>query len=118
MRNMSFFLTTAQVLDGSKTVTRRLGWHRLRAGDYVQAVRSAQGIRKGDKMQRLRVIRVLDVRREPLNWITREDVIAEGFPQLSLSEFVEMFCRTHKGCLPETMVTRIAFEYPPTEESP
>ncbi len=27
------------------------------------------------------------------------------------SEFVEMFCKTHKGCTPETEVTRIEFEY-------
>lgn len=28
MRNLSFALTTRQFIDGSKTVTRRLGWNK------------------------------------------------------------------------------------------
>lgn len=32
MRNMSFSLTTAQIMEGTKTVTRRLGWLHLAVG--------------------------------------------------------------------------------------
>lgn len=38
MRNMSFALTKRQVLERTKTVTRRLGWEKLRPGDLVRAV--------------------------------------------------------------------------------
>ena len=47
MRNMSFALTEAQLLDGTKTVTRRLGWTMLKPGDHFRAVRKAMGLRKG-----------------------------------------------------------------------
>jgi len=33
MRNMSFSMTVDQIRDGSKTVTRRLGWLFLNFGD-------------------------------------------------------------------------------------
>jgi hypothetical protein len=39
MRNMSFFLTTAQFLDGTKDVTRRKGWRFLKPGDRFMAWR-------------------------------------------------------------------------------
>lgn len=38
MRNMSFALTTPQILNRSKTVTRRAGWSFLKPGDIVCAV--------------------------------------------------------------------------------
>lgn len=37
-RNMSFALTTSQIRDRSKTVTRRFGWWFLVPGDQVWAV--------------------------------------------------------------------------------
>ena len=33
MRNMSFALTTPQIMEGTKTVTRRVGWLRLKPGE-------------------------------------------------------------------------------------
>lgn len=50
MRNMSFMLTTAQIRDRSKTVTRRLGWWNLRVGDVVMACEKCQGLGKGGKI--------------------------------------------------------------------
>ena len=41
---------------------------------------------------------------------TQRDVIAEGFGDLTPSEFVAMFCR-EMGCNPGTDVTRIEFRY-------
>lgn len=119
MRNMSFSLTTAQILDQSKTVTRRLGWAALRSGTLVRAVRKGMGLKKGEKVDVLRVLRVIDVRRETLDRLVadtaygRREVVREGFPELTPAEFVRMFCRTHRGCTPKTVLTRIAFSYEP-----
>ena len=68
MRNMTFAHTAEQFLAGTKTVTRRLGWRFLRAGDRFCAVRRARGLRR-DQIQRLGVAEVLDVRRERLDAI-------------------------------------------------
>ena len=92
MRLMSFALTTAQLLDGSKTVTRRVGWANLKPGDRLKAVRKAMGLRLGEKVDVLAEIEVISVRRERLDEITIEDCIDEGFPKHSPTRFVEMFC--------------------------
>lgn len=121
MRNMSFALTTHQVRSRIKTVTRRLGWLHLQPGDRVQAVVKCMGLRKGEKIEPLAVIRITDVRREQLRCIT-DDLLygaseceREGFgdhPSLRFPhEFERFFCSTHKDCTPESVVTRIEFEY-------
>lgn len=110
-RNISFFLTTDQFRVRTKTVTRRVGWLFLKPGDFLNGVEKGQGLKKGEKVNRLGPIRVTAVDREPLNTITQADCVAEGFPELSPAEFVSFFCKTHKGCQPATVVTRIAFEY-------
>ena len=109
MRNMSFALTTRQFLDGSKTVTRRLGWKSLRIGDRFRACVKCMGLRKGEKVQVLGECRVVNISREPLNAITDDDVAREGFPGMTAAEFVAMFCR-HMTCQPGEIVTRIEFE--------
>lgn len=112
MRHISFFLTTPQIVDESKTVTRRLGWQRLKVGELLQPIVKGQGLKKGEKVQRLpKRLRVVSVTREPLNAITPSDVIREGFPGLSVDEFIAMFCRSHRGCTPTTAVTRMEFTY-------
>lgn len=35
MRNMSFALTTKQIINRTKTITRRFGWWFLRPGDKI-----------------------------------------------------------------------------------
>ncbi|NIP90235.1 MAG: ASCH domain-containing protein, partial [Gammaproteobacteria bacterium] len=89
---MSFSLTERQLLDGSKSVTRRLGWRNLKPGDHVLAVRKAMGLRKGEKQHVLCEIEVLDVRREPLDAMKDEDCAREGFPHMRAPQFVAMFC--------------------------
>ena len=109
MRNMSFALTTPQFLDGTKTVTRRNGWKFLTAGTLICAVEKGMGLKKGEKVKRLGVIRITSVRREPLNAITQEDCIAEGFPDLTPEQFITFYAK-HNKCKPDTLVTRIEFE--------
>lgn len=122
MRAMSFALTTAQILDGSKTVTRRLGWLHARVGDRVRPVRQAMGLRRGQRLEVLRdPITIVDVRREPLRALLDDrdygirECGLEGFGEHPLYRdpfwFVEWFCSTHRGCTPDTLVTRLAFVY-------
>lgn len=110
MRNISFALTTPQFLDGTKDVTRRLGWRDLSPGSYLMGCRKCQGLKPGESLERLRIIHIVSVRRERLDAITAEDVYREGFPGMTPEAFVAMFCK-HMGCKPETTVTRIEFEH-------
>ena len=110
MRNMSFALTIEQFMNRTKTVTRRFGWRFLQPGDLVQGCCKTMGFRKGEKIQRLHKIRIISIRREPLNEITKSDCIKEGFPDYSPKQFVAMLCN-HSKCNPCDTVTRIEFEY-------
>lgn len=115
-RHMSFALTRNQIEARTKTVTRRAGWRFLKAGDVLNAVNKVRGFRPGEHPVLLAQIRVTDVRVEPLKAITAVDVVAEGLAahwdvEGVPERFIEFFCKTHKGCTPETEVTRIAFEY-------
>lgn len=111
MRIMSFFLTTRQFRERTKTVTRRLGWKNLKPGEIVMGVVKCQGLGKGGKVERLGPIRIVDVRQERLDSITPEDVIKEGFHHMQPFQFVNLFMQTHESVTPETTITRIEFEY-------
>lgn len=134
MRNISFFMTTAQVrgtaerrlraiAEGKagfvieKDVTRRNGWKNLKVGELLQACVKCQGLGPGGKIERICTIRVLEVSREPLRAMLDDleygliECRREGFPNMTPREFVDFFCQGHKGCTPETIVTRIVFEY-------
>ena len=108
--NMSFMLTTDQIRNRTKTVTRRVGWKNLKSGKIINACEKCQGLKKGQSVKVLCQIRVIDVRREPLSEITKNDVIKEGFPEMTVNDFVNMFT-THMKCKSSSMVTRIEFEY-------
>jgi hypothetical protein len=49
MRLMSFALTEQQILDGTKDVTRRLGWLFLKRGDLIRPVRKCMGLKRGER---------------------------------------------------------------------
>lgn len=117
-RLMSVALTIRQVRDRSKTVTRRLGWRMLAPGDPLTLCEKVRGRKPGEPLVRIAEVTVVGVRREPLNTITAEDVAAEGFPQMTVGGFVSFFCKTHKGCEPCTLVTRIQWAYPDGPASP
>lgn len=117
MRNMSFMLTTEQVREGKKDVTRRMGWWFLVAGDQLNAVEKCQGLKKGEKVKPIRKIKVVYSFPEPLSALIEDtdygkvEMEREGFPKMSPADFIKMFCKTHKGCTPDTEVNRIEFEY-------
>jgi len=120
---MSFALTTPQILARTKTVTRRLGWTFLQPGDLLQPVKKNQGLKKGERVERVGgPVRVVRVHRERLSrlvyesadWARRE-VVAEGFPAMDRFEFFSFFSKSH-GAKSEAqalamVVTRIEFEY-------
>jgi hypothetical protein len=109
---MSFSMTKAQLLDGSKTVTRRLGWGKLKPGDRLLAVSKCMGLKKGEKADVYGVIEVVSVRAERLCLMMPTDCAREGFPKADVKEFVRMFCAT-MGCKPTDMVNRIEFRRVP-----
>ena len=121
MRNISFALTARQVQERSKDITRRLGWLNAKPGELLRGCRQCQGLKKGQHPEDLAVIRVVSVRREPLGRMTDdveygfEEIRREGFaddPQLRWpSVWVPWFCSSHRGCTPESLVTRIEFAY-------
>lgn len=109
-RNMSFMLTQEQFKNQTKTVTRRLGWDFLKPDDIINGCEKCQGLKKGEKIKKLGQIRILNTDWQPLDHITPEDCIREGFPDMTPAQFVQFFC-DHNKCSPLTKVNRIEFEY-------
>jgi hypothetical protein len=109
-RLMSVALTEQAVRDRRKTVTRRLGWRMLKAGDRLTLCRKVMGRRPGEPLVRICDVEVVDVRREPLYLVEWEDVEREGFPTFTSRQFVQFFCE-HMKCKPDTEVTRIEWRY-------
>jgi hypothetical protein len=105
---MSFMMTTAQMQNEIKSVTRRFGWWTLKAGDKVMAVKKAMGLRKGEQMQKLYPIEIVSVRKERLCDITKAECIKEGFPDFEPKDFIEMLCN-HYNVEPTKEINRIEF---------
>jgi hypothetical protein len=115
---MSFALTTDQVLAQTKDVTRRLAWLHAKEGEILQPVKKAMGLRPGETLTKIGPpVRLLLRRRERLDTLLRRpdygqrEVAREGFPDWSPRQFVDMFCATHNGCTPETVISRLEFSY-------
>lgn len=116
MRNISFSLTEEQFLDGTKDVTRRLGWKFLKPGDHLMACRKCMGLKPGEQIIRLGMIEVVSARREPLHRMTADahygqsEAIREGFPNMTGGQFVEMFL-SHMRAPTDVLITRIEFRH-------
>lgn len=110
-------MTKRQVRARLKWVTRRKGWERLKVGQILQACEKCQGLGKGGKIVVMGQVRVTDVRQERLDRMLTEpgygqaECIAEGFPDMTPRQFVDFFCKGHKGVMPSSIITRIQFEY-------
>ena len=109
MRNISFALTTEQFKNKTKTVTRRWGWKFIKPGDVLMGCKKTMGFKKGEKIERFHPIEIINVRREPLNSITKEDCIKEGFPEFEPQDFIEMLVDSKH--LPSDEITRIEFKH-------
>jgi hypothetical protein len=111
---MSFAMTTPQIRNRTKTVTRRFGWWFLKPGDIVCAVEKGMGLKKGEKVKRLAMIRIVSTRSQQLFAISKDDCVREGFPEMQPSDFVGMLCG-HYGITDDRIINRIEFEYVETE---
>jgi len=116
-RLMSVALTEQAVVRREKTVTRRLGWTFLKAGDRLTLCRKVQGRKAGEPLDRLAEVEVVSVRREPLCAVAGNaadmgaaEVEREGFPGRDGRWFVDFFGE-HMACGPMTEVTRIEWRY-------
>src|SRR5690606_16125326 len=77
-RLMSVAHTEQAVRDRTKTVTRRVGWRFLKAGDTLTLCRKVMGRKPGEPLEPICDVEVVDVRREPLTAMLDEDVAREG----------------------------------------
>ncbi len=117
MRRMAFSHTSPQILDRSKTVTRRTGWRYLKPGDLIEAVEKSRGLKKGERVRALGVLKVVSVRFEPLSKLVtdaryaEDELPREGFPCWSRDDFIAMFLRVNALKSTAVTVTRIEFEY-------
>lgn len=117
MRRMAFSHTSPQILDRSKTVTRRTGWRYLKPGDLIEAVEKSRGLKKGERVRALGVLKVVSVRFEPLSKLltdahyAEDELPREGFPCWSRDDFIAMFLRVNALKSTAVTVTRIEFEY-------
>ncbi len=113
MRNISYYHTTKQVRERTKTVTRRIGWENLKPGDRLQAIEKGQGLKKGEHVNKLCVIEVVTAEPEQLNAILSYppgETAKEGFPEMTNRQFMEFFMKT-MGVDEHRIVTRIEFKY-------
>ncbi|MPZ19766.1 MAG: ASCH domain-containing protein [Luteitalea sp.] len=117
MRRMSFSHAASEVRAGMKTVTRRLGWRFLKPNELIQAVDKAPGSRSAGPVRRLAILRVQNVRVEPLARLiedaryAEDELPREGFPCWSRDDFIARFLRRHRLTTTAIEVTRIEFEY-------
>ena len=110
MRNMSFMLTTEQIRNQTKTVTRRLGWWFLKPGDRVMACVKCQGIPKGGTIEKICEIEIVSIKKVFLFDMDSGEAALEGFPHMWGSQFVTMFCKEMR-CKRTVDVNRIEFKY-------
>ena len=119
MRNMSFSLTQEQARTRTKDVTRRQHWDNLKPGDMIQQIVKGQGLKKGQHVEKIHIIRIISVQAEHVDDIVSRwyrdgkfEAGREGFPQWVGQEwrFVEMYCKANK-CRCFDDCDRIEFEY-------
>ena len=117
MRNISFSMTKEQFRDGSKDVTRRLGWWDAEAGWMLMGCEKCQGLGPGGKIVKMGAIWLVDARPERLDLMIRNtaygmsEVRREGFPHMLPMEFIDFFILGHKGVTPTSMVMRLEFRH-------
>ncbi|MDD5551306.1 MAG: hypothetical protein PHS34_08605 [Candidatus Omnitrophica bacterium] len=106
------------IKDQTKTVTRRLNC-RFEVGDIVCCVEKMQGIKQGGHYKKLGYIRIKKIDLIRLYEMQKNDIVKEGFPNMSYRDFIDLFLKINKikslDYL-DTAVFRIEFEYLSDEE--
>ena len=109
-RTMSFALTIEQFKARTQTVTHRFGWWFLKPGDIICGVEHTMSLKRGEKLKPLGMIRIIKSSPNPLSNLMQEDVVAEGFPNLTVAEFSAMLIAQYR-VTPDRFFNRIEFEY-------
>lgn len=110
MSFMSFNATKRQFRERTKNVTRRCHKRPYKKGDVVVGVEKYRGVKVKDRVE-LGSIRIEDVRQEPLDAITKAEVVREGFPDMTVKEFIRMFCKVNSKCTSKKIITRYEYSY-------
>lgn len=106
MRIISFAWTTEALIQGKKTVTRRMWKKRLvRKDDMVQAYDKAP-YHKG---KCIAIIEIMSARHEPLYRVTDEEERKEGGLWGSGEQFIQSFLKAYPGMKRSDNVWRIEF---------
>jgi hypothetical protein len=124
---MSVAFTEKAVRDQTKTVTRRKGWwedkngrRMVKPGDRITLCRKVMGRKKGEPLERICDVEVVDVRREPLSLMLTDldygfdEIEREGMKSLDVhfpSVFVERYFINAQGMSVDDEVTRIEWRY-------
>lgn len=74
MRNISFFITTQQVVAKQKATTRRFGWDNIKPDEHLQGVNKCQGLKHGEHPVKLTEIVAIGSQWEPLGDIIKRPV--------------------------------------------
>jgi len=89
-RLMSVAFTEQAVRERRKTVTRRKGWLFLKPGDHLTLCRKVMGRKPGEPLIRIAEVEVIDVRREPLQFVHYiGELTKEGFPELEPTRILD-----------------------------
>lgn len=110
-RLMSVAYTEQAVRDRTKTVTRRRGWLMLKPGDRLTLCRKVMGRKPGEPLERIADVEVISVTRESLDCLTRDEVAREGFPGMSVPDFIRTYFVEAQGIGWRDTVTRIEWRY-------
>jgi len=104
---ISFAWTSKALVEGKKTVTRR-NWKRCRikVGDLVQAW-DRLPTRGGKKIA---IIKILDIKYEPLNCFPESDLEKEGWFAKTVEEFIQSYLQAYPDMSGHDYVWRIEFE--------
>lgn len=124
---MSVAFTEQAAVERRKTVTRRKGWWEdkngkrlLVPGDRLTLCRKVMGRKKGEPLDRLAEVEVVDVRREQLGAMDpclgnghygSAEVALEGFPGMDPCQFINRFFVDAQGMWHDDLVTRIEWRY-------
>ena len=118
-RLMSVAFTEQAVRDRTKTVTRRKGWWEdkngrriVKPGDRIALCRKVMGRKKGEPLERIAEVEVVDVRRELLGYLYHEQdaLIREGCGHMTIPLFIANYFEP-QGLGPWDEVTRIEWRY-------
>ena len=109
MRNKSFFLTQEQYRNRTKTVTRRQCKRTPQVGEQFMGIVKGQGIKKGEKVEKMHSSTITHVWWEMINTISPQEVVKEGFPGKHPFWFIAMYCKAN-NCKPTDLCCRIEFK--------